>query len=245
LASGIEPADRGRSTLLSDFVFERLHHAISAGDYGDDERLPSEKTLAERFEVSRPVVRDALRRLREQGLVYSRQGSGSYVRILGVKTPLAFAPLETIADLQRCYEFRLSVEPAAAARAAERRSAADLDAIGAALQLMHDATGQRRHREDADFDFHLAIAMAAHNRYFETAMRALRDHITVGMKFHGRSLLSEQGGLGGVQQEHAAIFAAIRDRQAEAAEAAMLDHVAGSRDRIFEGRLLDLSPPEA
>lgn len=233
--------DRGRSTLLADFVFERLQRAIVMGDYGEDDRLPSENALAEQFEVSRPVVRDALRRLREQGLIYSRQGSGSYVRAVGAKKSLAFQPLETIADLQRCYEFRLTIEPVAAALAAERHRAADIEAIGTALQLMRDATERRSHREDADFGFHLAITAAANNQYFETAMRALKDHIAVGMKFHGLSLQSVRGGLDHVLDEHTAIFEAVRRGDAAAARAAMAGHVTGSRDRLFEGRLLDLS----
>ena len=233
-------SERGKATLLADFVFERLHRAISMGEYGEEERLPSENTLAGKFEVSRPVVRDALQRLREQGMIYSRQGSGSYVRAAGPKKSLAFQPLETIADLQRCYEFRLTIEPVAAALAAERRGAEDLAEIAAALQLMRDATERSSHREDADFGFHLAIAAAANNQYFETAMRALKDHIAIGMKFHGLSLKAVRGGLDHVFHEHTAIFEAIRDRDPPAARAAMAGHVTGSRDRLFERRLLDL-----
>ncbi len=233
--------DRGKTTILADFVHDRLRRAIEAGDYAQDERLPSENALALEFEVSRPVVRDALRKLREEGMVYSRQGSGSYVRGIAVKAPLAFAPLETIADLQRCYEFRLTIEPAAAALAAERRRGTDLAAIETALNLLRDATQRRSHREDADFGFHLAITTAANNQYFQTAMQALKDHIAVGMKFHGLSLQNVRGGLDHVLDEHAAIFAAIEGRAPDAAREAMYRHVAGSRDRLFEGRQLDLS----
>jgi GntR family transcriptional regulator, transcriptional repressor for pyruvate dehydrogenase complex len=149
--------------------------------------------------------------------------------------------LETIADLQRCYEFRLTIEPVAAALAAGRRSDADLAEIEKLLQMMRDATARRNHREDADFGFHLAITAAANNQYFETSMRALKEHIAIGMKFHGLSLQTVRGGLDHVLDEHADIFAAIRNGEAETARLAMAAHVAGSRDRLFEGRLLDLS----
>lgn len=233
--------DRPKSMLLAEVVYDSIRRAIANGAYAEDERLPGENALADQFDVSRPVIRAALKRLREEGMVTSRQGSGSYVSNSGALKPLAFQPLETIADLQRCYEFRLTIEPAAAALASQRRSEADLAEIEKLLQMMRDATERRSHREDADFGFHLAITAAANNQYFETSMRALKDHIAVGMKFHGLSLQTVRGGLDHVLDEHAAIFKAIANGEAEVARAAMAAHVGGSRDRLFEGRLLDLS----
>ena len=230
-----------RSVLLADVVHDGIRRAILGGEYPDGARLPAENDLARHFAVSRPVVRAALKRLREEGLVTSRQGSGSFVAAPGEPKALAFQPVETIADLQRCYEFRLTIEPAAAALAATRRSAEQLAEIAKFLALLRDATERRSHREDADFGFHLAITAASNNQYFETSMRALRDHIAVGMKFHGLSLQAVRGGLDHVLDEHTAIFEAIRSGQADAAHDTMLHHVTGSRDRLFEGRLLDLS----
>jgi len=234
-------SERPKSLLLADVVYDSLRRTIANGDYAEDERLPGENALAAQFDVSRPVIRSALKRLRDDGIVTSRQGSGSYVSKSVPSRPLAFQPLETIADLQRCYEFRLTIEPAAAALAASRRSAEGLAEIEKLLQVMRDATERRSHREDADFSFHLAITAAANNKYFETSMRALKDHIAVGMKFHGLSLQTVRGGLDHVLDEHASIFRAIANGEAEAARAAMVKHVGGSRDRLFEGRLLDLS----
>lgn len=235
------PADAPRSMLLADVVYDRIRRAIVQGNYAEDERLPGENALADQFEVSRPVVRAALKRLRDDGLIVSRQGSGSYVSASIAPKTLAFQPLETIADLQRCYEFRLTIEPAAAALAATRRSDAALAEIGNLLQLLRDATERHSHREDADFGFHLAITAASNNQYFETSMRALKDHIAVGMKFHGLSLRAVRGGLDHVLDEHSTIFEAIRRGEADKAQEAMKHHVQGSRDRLFEGRLLDLS----
>jgi GntR family transcriptional regulator, transcriptional repressor for pyruvate dehydrogenase complex len=233
--------ERPKSFLLADVVYDSIRRAILNGAYREEERLPGENALATQFDVSRPVIRSALKRLRDEGLVTSRQGSGSYVGKALTPKPLAFQPLENIADLQRCYEFRLTIEPAAAAMAALRRSEADLAEIGKLLAVMRDATERRSHREDADFSFHLAITAAANNQYFETSMRALKDHIAVGMKFHGLSLQTVRGGLDHVLDEHSAIYRAIANGEAEVARAAMAAHVGGSRDRLFEGRLLDLS----
>jgi len=235
------PASAPRSVLLADVVHDRIRRAIVEGQYPDGARLPGENDLARQFEVSRPVIRAALKRLRVEGLVISRQGSGSFVASPGEPKTLTFQPVETIADLQRCYEFRLTIEPAAAAQAATRRSEGQLVEIAKFLTMLRDATERRSHREDADFGFHLAITAASNNQYFETSMRALRDHIAVGMKFHGLSLQTVRGGLNHVLDEHTAIFDAIRLGQPDAARDTMLRHVTGSRDRLFEGRLLDLS----
>jgi GntR family transcriptional repressor for pyruvate dehydrogenase complex len=219
---------------LADVVFERMHRAIKSGAYQPDERLPTEHDLAAEFEVSRPIIREALRRLREQGLVYSRRGAGSFVRALGMKEPLGFGQLENVADLLNCYEFRLTLEPAAAAAAAARHTPESLAAIRHALELMRDATNRQSHREDADFQFHLAIAVAAKNSYFSTAMEALKDHIAVGMKFHGASVKRETAGLTRVFAEHEAIADAISAGDGAKARQLMLDHLTGSRERLFQ-----------
>ena len=100
-------------TPLVQRVYQGLLAQISAGDYQPEQRLPGEHELAEQFLVSRPVVRDALSRLRDEGLIYSRRGAGSFVKARPGESRalVGYAPVETIADIQRCYEFRLSIEP--------------------------------------------------------------------------------------------------------------------------------------
>ena len=190
--------------------------------------------------MSRPILREALERLREQGLIHSRQGAGSFVREIR-SVPLGFARVETIADIQRCYEFRICIETMAARFAAARRNAEALEEIATALSLMQGATDSQTHREDADFAFHLAIAKAANNQYFEASMRALREHIFVGMKLHGQSLMTDGAkALRTVFGEHSAIFDAIRDGDGEQAAELMNTHLVHSRDRLFGGALIDL-----
>jgi GntR family transcriptional repressor for pyruvate dehydrogenase complex len=226
---------------LADRVYHLLFSRISNGDYPPNQKLPSEKTLSVEFGVSRPILREALERLRDQGIIHSRQGAGSYVREIRT-VPLGFARVETIADIQRCYEFRICIETCAARLAAERRNEEALEEIGTALSLMEGATDSLTHREDADFAFHLAVAKAANNQYFEASMRALREHIYVGMKLHGQSLMTDGArGLKEVFGEHSAIFAAIRDGDGESAERLMRGHLTHSRNRLFGGALIDLS----
>ncbi|SIR38061.1 GntR family transcriptional regulator, transcriptional repressor for pyruvate dehydrogenase complex [Rhizobium sp. RU20A] len=229
---------------LADLVFERMHRAIKSGSYQPDERLPTEHDLAIEFEVSRPIIREALRRLREQGLIYSRRGAGSFVRSVGMKQPLGFGQLENVADLLNCYEFRLTLEPAAAEAAAMRHTPDTLAAIRRALELMRDATNRQAHREDADFEFHLAIARAANNTYFSTAMEALKDHIAVGMRFHGVSVKRDTTGLSRVFAEHEAIATAIAAGEGARARELMHTHLNGSRSRLFQASASLSAVPE-
>lgn len=221
---------------LSDMVFDRLLQSIKSGAYAVDEKLPTENDLASEFQVSRPVVRDALQKLRDQRLIYSRKGAGSFVRHGGMRTPIGFGRVENLADLKRCYQFRLVIEPAAAQIAARNRSADGLGAIFAALSLMQTATEQKRHREDADFAFHHAITLATGNHYFSTAMDSLKDHIAVGMQFHGKSLIRTAHGLDTVFEEHKSIYMAIKDQNPTLAHDLMKRHLLGSHDRLFYGK---------
>lgn len=225
---------------FADHVYNTLYGRISNGEYPPEHKLPPETVLAAEMGVSRPVLRDALERLRAEGLVVSRQGAGSFVRAHQSST-LGYGRIETIADILRCYEFRLTIEPQAALLAAERRNDQALERLARALDLMRAATGSMMHREDADFTFHIAVAHAANNPYFEATLRALHEQISVGMKMHGQSLLREGAtGLERVLEEHEAIYAAIAASDGAAAADRMRAHVTHSQERLFGGASVDL-----
>ncbi|WP_336973712.1 FadR/GntR family transcriptional regulator [Sphingobium aromaticiconvertens] len=233
-----------RGGTLADKVYGQLFEWIASGHYVQESKLPSEHDLARAFEVSRPIVRDALKRLREEGVIYSRQGAGSFVRGQSVaeeaETLSVFRPAETIADIQRCFEFRETVEAMTASLAAARRNAALIDRLETLLERLVRATHDGTHRHDIDFEFHLTIAKASNNQYFSTVLLALRDQVAVGMKLHGMALLSPTGRLNETTDEHVRIFNAIRDGDAVEAGEAMRAHIRHSRDRLFGGGLVDL-----
>ncbi|MCT8997463.1 FadR/GntR family transcriptional regulator [Chelativorans intermedius] len=230
---------------LSEKIYQMLKHRITRGHYRANEKLPAEKDLSVQFGVSRPVLRAALEKLREDGLIVSRQGAGNFVRLTR-ETALGYTPVETIADIQRCYEFRLTVEVDAAGLACQRRNREVLDEMARALDLLSDATGSRLHREDADFAFHLAIARASNNQYYSETLKALRAHIYVGMKMHGEALMSDgAAALEQVLEEHREIYNSIVDKDQLRAREAMRLHIVHSRERLFGAGMLDLSMPEA
>ena len=182
------------------------------------------------------MVREALARLRDHGLVYSRRGSGSYVHHGPRSELLRFAPIANIADLQRCLEFRIAVESRAARLSAERHDARTLAGIEAAVEGLETAIRTGALGVDADYLFHQAVARAARNAYFEDALEMLAEQVRVGMTvMRNLSLLKPADRLRLVQDEHLAVLDAIRQRDAERASEAMAIHIDNARRRMFEG----------
>src|SRR3546814_7258855 len=121
---------------LSDRVYEEIYRKISSDEWPQGERLPTEIDLAQQFGVSRTALREALLRLRIDGLITSRPGAGSFVTGKPSRAVFDFTRPGSIADIQRCYEFRVGVEGEAAYLAADRRSSERVDDIEAALQAL-------------------------------------------------------------------------------------------------------------
>ena len=182
------------------------------------------------------VLRMALARLREDGIITSRRGSGNYVTRRPDRAVMDFVPLGSITDIRRCYEFRADVESAAAAWAARRRTEADLAAMEAAQAQLAGSYRQQQLGVEADHQLHLAVARASGNPFYVTVLESLATQIAFGMTL-SRSL-TLQGApdrQAKVEAEHRALIEAIRAADPEAAAAAMRRHIIAARDRMFEG----------
>ncbi|HEX2137820.1 MAG TPA: FadR/GntR family transcriptional regulator [Microvirga sp.] len=233
--TGESPASAGAAKRSSG-IYDRIFGLIVSGEFAENARLPSEIELSRRFGASRPVIREALARLRDDGLIVSRQGSGSYVRQRPDTAVLRFVPVGSIADIQRCFEFRVGLEGAAAALAAERREVDDLAAIRDAYEALEACIRTGELGVNADARFHESIARATHNHYYVSVQVSLQPHIAFGMNLtRNLSLLRSEARLRLVQDEHAAILAAIEARDPASARAAMETHIENARRRMFEG----------
>jgi GntR family transcriptional repressor for pyruvate dehydrogenase complex len=236
------PDNSGQQRIaLSDYVYHKLFSKIAAGEYSVHQRLPSEHEICQAYNVSRPVVRAALDRLRSDGLVYSRQGSGTFIRV-GISQPVVgFGPVGTIGDIQRCYEFRIGFEGEAAFFAAKRANTEAIAEMKAAMAPLKKAAKRQHYDDQADFLFHYAVAQGSNNQYYVQALSALKDHIAIGMKIGGTCLNGSDRAIERVIEEHEAVIRAITDRNPNAAREAMRDHITNSQSRAFEGKELDLS----
>jgi Transcriptional regulators len=221
---------------LSDRVYEHVLDHLISGGFPVGSRIPTEHELAQRLSVSRPVVRDALQRLRDEGLLASRQGSGTVVLRRPDSAIATFAPISSIADIQRCFVFRYAVEGEAAALAARQHDAESLARIGRALAALEEATTEGRPAEVEDYEFHHAIADATGNHFFSATLAGIREQIVAGIHINrGLTLIRPKQRIATVMKEHEAIYEAISADDAAKARLAMHRHLENARKRVFEG----------
>jgi GntR family transcriptional regulator, transcriptional repressor for pyruvate dehydrogenase complex len=224
-----------RKERLADQLYGQILQQIVAGTLKEGERLPSEQEICRAFGVSRPTVREALTRLHADGLVASRQGSGSFVLRRPPDRLTRLATGADVAGLLRCLEVRIGLEGQAASLAARRRNTTDLDRIAAALRTLEARFADRSAPATADFAFHLAVGDASGNPLFPDVLRALgatiRQTMTVALSI---TQAGSQERARRVLDEHAAIAEAITRGDAEAADLAMRYHLHRSRQRVTD-----------
>lgn len=234
LTALLENAPHAGGAKLADEVYEEILRQIVNGVLAEGARLPSETELAATFRVSRPVVREALSRLRADKVIVSRRGSGSYVQRRPSREFFDLANKGTVADLMRCFEFRIALEGEAAALAARRRDAQDLARIEQAFAELNGVIERGEVGVEADVHFHRAIAAATRNTLFTEALAAFDAHTFRGITLTRRmSLRASKERVLLVQREHQEIVEAIRNEDAEAARKAMRRHIDNARMRVL------------
>jgi GntR family transcriptional regulator, transcriptional repressor for pyruvate dehydrogenase complex len=223
-----------KSTGLPDKIYGDILNRILEGEYKEGERLPTEHALAERFETSRPTVREALARLRADGIIVTRHGSGTTVARRPDPDVRRFAPLESLSDIRRCYDFRIVTEAGAASLAAQMADEEDIAAIEHAWDELERVIETQGIGAKDDYAFHLAVARASKNQFFITMMSFIEEQIAFSMNLsRNLSLVKTLERQRLVQAEHRAVLDAIRAHDARAAGDAMRTHLMNARDRMF------------
>jgi GntR family transcriptional repressor for pyruvate dehydrogenase complex len=225
------------SQLTRGEVAAQLEAEVLSGGLEPGTKLPSERELALRLGVSRPLVREALRSLVERGHVEISPGRGAFVR--SVTTAEAVRPLGSHYLRQKItarhlIEVRKIIEPAAARLAAERASDAEIEALGNALEHI-DTAGSVLERARWDITLHTLVARMSHNPVIETTFESIA---TLVFELMLRSLTDSRV-IAASAPFHRELFEAIRDRDGDRAYAAMLaHHESGS---AYYGKDLDAS----
>jgi GntR family transcriptional regulator, transcriptional repressor for pyruvate dehydrogenase complex len=218
---------------LPEVVAGEIEEAIILGTFAVGSQLPSEQQLADQFGVSRNVVREAFKFLKERGLIEIMNGSGAYVKrpshaptsdALGRYIRLLGAH-ESITQL---YEVRRILEGWNARLAAERADSHDLDYLSHCLQRMEEHAGSIEKWSEADLDFHLGVAKATHNAFLRLLLEPLVDQL--------RGVIAEgymvPGAVERGLQAHQNLYSLIKNRNVEGAYIAIIEHLSDSESRI-------------
>jgi GntR family galactonate operon transcriptional repressor len=216
---------------LREQLVDMLGGDIINGRLQPGDLLPSEDVLLARYGVSRTVLREALNVLSGKGLLDARPKRGTMVRprsdwsqldpvVLGWRRAKQHRTLER--SLDQLMEVRRIIEPAAAALAAQQRTAKDLARIDAAYLAMEQAGGAVLAFVDADVAFHIACLEAAHNDFLLPVAHAIRTELMSSMRVTNRD--PEENRRVSLPL-HRAIRDAIAAREPDAARLAMQRHL--------------------
>lgn len=212
----------------------RFQQLLSDGVLAPGTKLPSERELATNFGVARSSLRQALKVLEIMGVITQKVGDGSYLNkdassVLAV--PMEFLFLLDDTSLQELTEMRLMMEPALAAKAAERANTQHIALLRQSIVDLEHSKHDRVQLVASDILFHRAIFQASGNRLagrlFHTIHRAMLNMIMV---------TSQLVDLEHTLHFHQPILEAIEQRNPELAARLMTDHLNDARDLLLNSR---------
>lgn len=219
---------------LPDQVASILIKDMENGVLKRNDMLPTEVELAKKFGVSRSVIREALSQLKYEGLLASHQGKGVTIVGLAGRRFLHFGTMEKMgtSELVQFFELRSILESSAAAKAAKRRTAAELDRLRNCLAGMSQAVDEKTSGSVLDLDFHMGIAEASGNIHLKGLMQFLNDKLLLVIEKARRNSQLKPELPVEVQKEHETIFRAIQAGDPEEARKASLVHLAMAAKRL-------------
>lgn len=221
---------RIQSSRLYQQIVDQIEALILEGKLRPGDQLPSERELAEQFNVSRTAVREAVKALNEKGLVAIEIGRGTFIT-QGVSKALRRS-LDWIVQsgggntLTDLVQVRSILEPEIAALAAEMASVEDIEGLQHAVTVMDSALSNADVYVEADLEFHLALAKATQN----TLIPTLIDPIVDLLREQRKGIFLVTGGAQRGQFHHKSILGAVKRHDSAAARQAMQAHLAQVRD---------------
>ncbi|MCA7084139.1 FadR family transcriptional regulator [Cupriavidus sp. DB3] len=228
--------DKVSAPAMSDTVAQQLLKQIEIGSFAAAGKLPTEAVLAQQFGVSRTVIREAISRLKNEGVVEPRQGSGVFVKEHGAIRPLRIDYAEAVeaSSMPHLLAVRRAIEAEVAAEAARRCTDRDIADIDAALANIDEAVAAGRDGVAEDVAFHRKIAAVTGNPYFIKTLNFLNQYLEAGVAVTRRNEATRDDFSRQVREEHAAIVDAIRARDPMAARNAALTHLYNAERRLSQ-----------
>ena len=212
----LEVITKTENQSIQDSIILKIRDLINVKNLEPGEKLPSERMLSERFEVTRGNIREAIQKLEFYGILNSIPQSGTFVANIGVT-----AMNGKIDDILRLEETRILLELKTARLAALRRTEEDLVLMKNALDAYAEKVLKGEDAVQEDLLFHLAIAKASGNSTMNTFMLIITPEIITNFeKYHVCDDDQSHKGI----QEHTDIYNAIVDQNPKSAKEKMKIH---------------------
>lgn len=219
-----------RSSRLYEQIVQQVEESIHKGTLKPGDQLPPERELAQQFGVSRTAVREAVKALREKGLVEAYPGRGTFIMDgASYSIRLSLDRMMKVGQAEGSgylVEVREILEPEIAALAATRAAEDDLATMREAVAVMDESKKDPEAFIEADLDFHLALAEAAAN----PLILSLIDSIVGLLREQRMSIFQVEGGPERGQYHHKKILEAIEHRDSAGAREAMKAHLRQVRE---------------
>jgi GntR family transcriptional repressor for pyruvate dehydrogenase complex len=217
-----------KAKRVSDQAYEQIRDLIFRGQLKPGDQIMPERELAQALGVSRPTVREAIKKLVTMGLLEHRQGQGTFVRSTDSqreRNPLAAVIEGDDASLEELLEVRMGLESQSAILAAQRATDEDVKVLQKALEAMLVENAAGRLGIEEDVSFHMAITFATKNPVQVYLMKNFYDLLHFGIRENLQALWEEPASLPIIRRQHQGIFDAIKNHDPEAASQAMKEHI--------------------
>lgn len=219
---------------LTEQMTDKLRAEIKGGRYKVGQAIPTELQLGSTFGVSRTVVREAVSRLKADGLIKSRQGLGAFVSSTIGTQGFRIADAKGLRNARHILELRMGLEVEASGIAALRRHGKNLSEMRRALVAMDRSVvdGDLERGANADLSFHRVICAATQNPHFLTFFDYLLPYLRAAILLSRRRSTELLRRIGDSREEHELIFASIERQDAEAAQYTTRRHVSQTLKRL-------------
>ncbi len=227
-----EPIQKNR---ISEQIIDQIYSLIISGNLKPGDKMPSERKLSEKFEVSRNSIREAIRILEMLGFLVSKRGDGTYIAEMSEDIFEGYVSDHNInfkdVNVYEAIEARLMVEPRIVRLAAKRRNLKQLQIL---KKLVENIEGEEKEEKDnANLHFHRMLAQASQNSALEATLNFLinyskevakKSHRIDDNYFPYRKKVKTK--------EHRNIVKAIEEKDADKAEQLMYEHLNNVKIKI-------------
>ena len=215
-----------KGTSTAEEVAARLRDMIHSGELSAGDKLPPERDLAKILGVSRPTLRAGIRSLSAVGILYSKQGAGTFVAARDESPTLDGSSLRMLSALHgftsdEMFEARLALEMSIAGMAAKRVTSEQMTTLAEEIAGMYASLNEPEQYLVHDMRFHQIVAAASGNRILTSLMNMVA---TILFEYRSKTV-KRATDLKESAEQHHNIYRALRDHDPEAAEKAMHDHL--------------------